>query len=87
MKSDWFVFNILYSKLTAFKLKGVIGSDDSCKNSLIHYFLTRNWNWEDAPEGGRFKKEITFEGRSFLLLIRDEGSREPSLQVKHNRLK
>ncbi|KAI3415390.1 ArfGAP with GTPase domain, ankyrin repeat and PH domain [Globodera pallida] len=62
---------------------GVIGSEDSCKNSLIHYFLTRNWNWEDAPEGGRFKKEVFIDGLSYLLLIRDEGSREPNIQFAH----
>ncbi|KAL7075952.1 hypothetical protein ACQ4LE_004208, partial [Meloidogyne hapla] len=59
---------------------GVVGSEGSCKNSLIHHFLTRNWNWDDAPEGGRFKKEVDVGGQSYLLLIRDEGSREPNLQ-------
>nr|CAD2178748.1 unnamed protein product [Meloidogyne enterolobii] len=57
---------------------GVLGSDNSFKNSLIHHFLTQNWNWNDAPEGGRFKKEVDVDGQSHLLLIRDEGTREPN---------
>uniref|UniRef100_A0A915MGF1 Uncharacterized protein n=1 Tax=Meloidogyne javanica TaxID=6303 RepID=A0A915MGF1_MELJA len=57
---------------------GVLGSDNSFKNSLIHHFLTQNWNWNDAPEGGRFKKEVDVDGQSYLLLIRDEGTREPN---------
>lgn len=65
-----------------FHFKGVLGSDNSFKNSLIHHFLTQNWNWNDAPEGGRFKKEVDVDGQSHLLLIRDEGTREPNfLQV------
>lgn len=35
---------------------------------------------EESPEGGRFKKEITIDGQSYLLLIRDEGG-SPELQV------
>lgn len=34
---------------------------------------------EESPEGGRFKKEIVIDGRSYLLLIRDEGG-PPELQ-------
>ena len=36
---------------------------------------------EESPEGGRFKKEVTIDGQSYLLLIRDEGG-PPELQVR-----
>lgn len=35
---------------------------------------------EESPEGGRFKKEISVDGHSHLLLIRDEGG-SPESQV------
>lgn len=37
---------------------------------------------EESPEGGRFKKEISVDGHSHLLLIRDEGG-SPELQVSY----
>jgi hypothetical protein len=35
---------------------------------------------EDSTEGGRFKKEISIDNRSYMLLIRDEGG-TPEFQV------
>lgn len=74
----------------------MIGSEDSGKSALVHYFLTTKWSWgknffieqlilrvplDESPEGGRFKKLQDVDGWSWLLLIRDEGSRQPDNQV------
>ncbi|KAI1729001.1 putative GTPase activating protein for arf domain-containing protein [Ditylenchus destructor] len=59
---------------------GVVGSLNSGKTSLVHYFLTGASTLDESPEGGRFKKEICIDNRSYLLLIRDEGSAQPELQ-------
>lgn len=60
---------------------GVVGSLNSAKTSFIHFFLTEQPTAEESPEGGRFKKEIVVNGRSYLLLIRDEGCNTPEFQV------
>ncbi|XP_070536793.1 arf-GAP with GTPase, ANK repeat and PH domain-containing protein 1-like isoform X5 [Ptychodera flava] len=52
---------------------GIVGSISSGKSALVHRYLTGSYMQEESPEGGRFKKEIVVNGRSFLLLIRDEG--------------
>ncbi|XP_077994090.1 arf-GAP with GTPase, ANK repeat and PH domain-containing protein 1-like [Glandiceps talaboti] len=52
---------------------GIVGSISSGKSALVHRYLTGSYMQEESPEGGRFKKEIVVDGRSFLLLIRDEG--------------
>ncbi|OQV18833.1 Arf-GAP with GTPase, ANK repeat and PH domain-containing protein 3 [Hypsibius exemplaris] len=52
---------------------GILGSVTSGKSALVHRYLTGSFLQEDSPEGGRFKKEVTIDGRSYLLLIRDEG--------------
>uniref|UniRef100_A0A914C6H9 Uncharacterized protein n=1 Tax=Acrobeloides nanus TaxID=290746 RepID=A0A914C6H9_9BILA len=62
---------------------GVVGSLASGKTSLVHRFLTGAFTPEESPEGGRFKKEIVLEGKSYLLLIRDEGSSPPEIQFTH----
>lgn len=59
---------------------GIVGSLASGKSALVHRYLTGSYMQEESPEGGRFKKEITIDGQSYLLLIRDEGG-SPELQV------
>lgn len=51
---------------------GVLGSLSSGKSSLVHRYLTGSYIQEESPEGGRFKKEITVDNQSYLLMIRDE---------------
>ncbi|XP_071787866.1 arf-GAP with GTPase, ANK repeat and PH domain-containing protein 1-like isoform X2 [Asterias amurensis] len=58
---------------------GVVGSLTSGKSALVHRYLTGSYMQEESPEGGRFKKEIVVDDRSYLLLIRDEGG-PPELQ-------
>lgn len=57
-----------------------MGSLASGKSALVHRYLTGSYMQEESPEGGRFKKEISVDGQSYLLLIRDEGG-SPELQV------
>uniref|UniRef100_A0A8C4NG65 ArfGAP with GTPase domain, ankyrin repeat and PH domain 1 n=1 Tax=Eptatretus burgeri TaxID=7764 RepID=A0A8C4NG65_EPTBU len=52
---------------------GILGNLSSGKSALVHRFLTGTYMQEESPEGGRFKKEISVDGLSYLLLIRDEG--------------
>lgn len=59
---------------------GIVGSLSSGKSALVHRYLTGSYMQEESPEGGRFKKEISVDGHSHLLLIRDEGG-SPELQV------
>ena len=61
---------------------GIVGSLASGKSALVHRYLTGSYMQEESPEGGRFKKEISIDGQSYLLLIRDEGG-SPELQVTH----
>ncbi|XP_046451965.1 centaurin-gamma-1A-like isoform X1 [Daphnia pulex] len=58
---------------------GIVGSLASGKSALVHRYLTGSYMQEESPEGGRFKKEISIDGQSYLLLIRDEGG-SPELQ-------
>ncbi|XP_028969101.1 centaurin-gamma-1A [Galendromus occidentalis] len=51
---------------------GVLGSLSSGKSSLVHRYLTGSYIQEESPEGGRFKKEISVDGSSYLMMIRDE---------------
>lgn len=60
---------------------GIVGSLASGKSALVHRYLTGSYMQEESPEGGRFKKEISIDGQSYLLLIRDEGG-SPELQVR-----
>lgn len=62
---------------------GIVGSLASGKSALVHRYLTGSYMQEESPEGGRFKKEISVDGQSYLLLIRDEGG-SPELQVHTN---
>ncbi|GMS90895.1 hypothetical protein PENTCL1PPCAC_13070 [Pristionchus entomophagus] len=59
---------------------GIIGQPNSGKTALVHRYLTQVYQSEESPEGGRFKKEVTLEGHSHLLLIRDEGNAPPDSQ-------
>uniref|UniRef100_A0A0P6EXW1 Arf-GAP with GTPase, ANK repeat and PH domain-containing protein n=2 Tax=Daphnia magna TaxID=35525 RepID=A0A0P6EXW1_9CRUS len=52
---------------------GIVGSLASGKSALVHRYLTGSYMQEESPEGGRFKKEISIDSQSYLLLIRDEG--------------
>ncbi|XP_077966925.1 arf-GAP with GTPase, ANK repeat and PH domain-containing protein 1-like isoform X1 [Styela clava] len=52
---------------------GVVGSLNSGKSALVHRYLTGTYVQDEAPEGGRFKKEVTVGGQSSLLLVRNEG--------------
>ncbi|CAF1959252.1 unnamed protein product [Rotaria magnacalcarata] len=61
---------------------GLLGSVSSGKSALVHRFLTGIYIQEDSPEGGRFKKEITIDNQSYLLLIRDEAN-APDTQFTH----
>lgn len=72
----------------------VVGSRDSAKSRLVHRYLTGRCSdqeegdeEEDGEEGGggaggggRFKKEVSVDGHSHLLLIRDE---EPAVASGH----
>lgn len=59
---------------------GIVGSLASGKSALVHRYLTGSYMQEESPEGGRFKKEISIDSQSYLLLIRDEGG-SPEHQV------
>ncbi|KAJ8307133.1 hypothetical protein KUTeg_015217 [Tegillarca granosa] len=61
---------------------GILGSVQSGKSALVHRYLTGSYMQEESPEGGRFKKEVTIDGQSYLLLIRDEGG-APEMQFTH----
>ncbi|XP_069762151.1 arf-GAP with GTPase, ANK repeat and PH domain-containing protein 1-like isoform X2 [Narcine bancroftii] len=52
---------------------GLVGSLRSGKSALVHRYLTGTYIRDESPEGGRYKKEISINGQSHLLLIRDEG--------------
>lgn len=71
----------LFNQIIGFDFQGVVGSLDSGKTALVHYYLTENYANEPSFEGGRFKKEVLINGRSNLLLIREEGATPPSVQV------
>ncbi|CAH8587332.1 unnamed protein product [Schistosoma curassoni] len=59
--------------------KGLLGSVQSGKSALVHRYLTGAYVHDESPEGGRFKKELSLDNQSHLLLIRDEGG-PPDLQ-------
>ncbi|KAJ6224532.1 hypothetical protein RDWZM_003077 [Blomia tropicalis] len=59
---------------------GVVGTISSGKSALVHRYLTGSYLQDESPEGGRFKKEVTIDGQSHLLLIRDEGG-PPEMQL------
>ncbi|KAM4797166.1 arf-GAP with GTPase, ANK repeat and PH domain-containing protein 2 [Rhinophrynus dorsalis] len=51
---------------------GVVGNIKSAKSALVHRFVTGSYLALEAPESVQFKKEISVEGQSYLLLIREE---------------
>lgn len=51
---------------------GVVGNVKSGKSALVHRFVTGSYLALEAPESDQFKKEISVEGQSYLLLIREE---------------
>ncbi|TGZ62791.1 hypothetical protein CRM22_007253 [Opisthorchis felineus] len=61
---------------------GLLGSIQSGKSALVHRYLTGTYLHEESPEGGRFKKEVSLDNQSHLLLIRDEGG-PPDQQFSH----
>lgn len=61
---------------TIFLLQNGAGVKKILLNQLILRVLL-----DESPEGGRFKKLQDVDGWSWLLLIRDEGSRQPDNQV------
>ncbi|CAH8590351.1 unnamed protein product [Heterobilharzia americana] len=61
---------------------GLLGSVRSGKSALVHRYLTGAYVHDESPEGGRFKKELSLDNQSHLLLIRDEGG-PPDLQFSH----
>lgn len=63
-----------------FLFKGILGSSISGKSDLVHRYLTGEYAKVDSFTG-RHKKEISFDGQSHLLLIRNETG-PPDLQVK-----
>ena len=69
--------------MNIFEQQGILGGISSGKSSLVHRFLTGAYVHEDSPEGGRFKKDLVVDGKSHLLLIRDEGG-PPEYQVNFN---
>ena len=61
---------------------GLLGTISCGKSSLVHRFLTSAYTQVKSPEGGRFKKEVTLDNQSYLLLIRDEAN-APNQQVNN----
>ncbi|KAJ7425133.1 arf-GAP with GTPase, ANK repeat and PH domain-containing protein 2 [Willisornis vidua] len=51
---------------------GVLGSSKSGKSALVHRFLTGSYVGLEPTESGQFKREVTVDGQSHLLLIREE---------------
>ncbi|XP_075708077.1 arf-GAP with GTPase, ANK repeat and PH domain-containing protein 2 isoform X2 [Rhinoderma darwinii] len=51
---------------------GVVGNMRSGKSALVHRFVSGSYLSIEAPESDQFKKEISVEGQSYLLLIREE---------------
>ncbi|XP_031466253.1 arf-GAP with GTPase, ANK repeat and PH domain-containing protein 2 [Phasianus colchicus] len=51
---------------------GVLGSSRSGKSALVHRFLTGSYVSLEPTESGQFKREVTVDGQSHLLLIREE---------------
>ncbi|XP_053907657.1 arf-GAP with GTPase, ANK repeat and PH domain-containing protein 2 [Cuculus canorus] len=51
---------------------GVLGSSKSGKSALVQRFLTGSYVGLEATESGQFKREVTIDGQSHLLLIREE---------------
>ncbi|KAM9445664.1 arf-GAP with GTPase, ANK repeat and PH domain-containing protein 2 isoform 3-T3 [Clarias gariepinus] len=51
---------------------GVLGSMRSGKSALVNRFITGSYLPLESHEGGRYKKEVSVDGQSHLLLIREE---------------
>ncbi|KAK2510726.1 hypothetical protein Q9233_017480 [Columba guinea] len=51
---------------------GVLGSSKSGKSALVQRFLTGSYVGLEPTESGQFKREVTVDGQSHLLLIREE---------------
>ncbi|XP_056418577.1 arf-GAP with GTPase, ANK repeat and PH domain-containing protein 2 isoform X2 [Hyla sarda] len=51
---------------------GVVGNIKSGKSALVHRFVTGSYLAIETPESDQFKKEMSVEGQSYLLLIREE---------------
>ncbi|KAL2104238.1 hypothetical protein ACEWY4_001106 [Coilia grayii] len=51
---------------------GVLGSLRSGKSALVNRYITGSYVPMECPDGGRYKKEVLVDGKSHLLLIREE---------------
>uniref|UniRef100_A0A8B9G4P9 Uncharacterized protein n=1 Tax=Amazona collaria TaxID=241587 RepID=A0A8B9G4P9_9PSIT len=51
----------------------LVGTVRSGKSALVHRFLTGSYVGLEPTESGQFKREVTVDGQSHLLLIREEG--------------
>uniref|UniRef100_A0A8C7YKH6 ArfGAP with GTPase domain, ankyrin repeat and PH domain 2 n=1 Tax=Oryzias sinensis TaxID=183150 RepID=A0A8C7YKH6_9TELE len=52
--------------------KGILGSLKSGKSALVNKYVTGIYAAVEKPDGGRYKKEVSVDGQSHLLLIREE---------------
>ncbi|CAJ0580246.1 unnamed protein product, partial [Mesorhabditis spiculigera] len=57
---------------------GVVGCGQARQGALVNRYLTDEFCNESLPDGGRYKKELTMQGRKYLMLIRDQGDAMPS---------
>ncbi|XP_063064206.1 arf-GAP with GTPase, ANK repeat and PH domain-containing protein 2 [Engraulis encrasicolus] len=51
---------------------GVLGSLKSGKSALVNRYISGSYVSTESPDGGRYKKEVSVDGKSHLLLIREE---------------
>uniref|UniRef100_A0A8C7YR82 ArfGAP with GTPase domain, ankyrin repeat and PH domain 2 n=1 Tax=Oryzias sinensis TaxID=183150 RepID=A0A8C7YR82_9TELE len=51
---------------------GILGSLKSGKSALVNKYVTGIYAAVEKPDGGRYKKEVSVDGQSHLLLIREE---------------
>uniref|UniRef100_A0A3B3DJW9 ArfGAP with GTPase domain, ankyrin repeat and PH domain 2 n=1 Tax=Oryzias melastigma TaxID=30732 RepID=A0A3B3DJW9_ORYME len=51
---------------------GILGSLKSGKTALVNKYVTGVYAAVEKPDGGRYKKEVSVDGQSHLLLIREE---------------
>uniref|UniRef100_A0A8C7YMZ7 ArfGAP with GTPase domain, ankyrin repeat and PH domain 2 n=1 Tax=Oryzias sinensis TaxID=183150 RepID=A0A8C7YMZ7_9TELE len=53
-------------------INGILGSLKSGKSALVNKYVTGIYAAVEKPDGGRYKKEVSVDGQSHLLLIREE---------------
>ncbi|XP_033927486.1 arf-GAP with GTPase, ANK repeat and PH domain-containing protein 2 [Melopsittacus undulatus] len=52
---------------------GVLGTSTSGRSELVQRFLTGSYVGQEPTESAQFKHEVTLEGRTHIILIREEG--------------